>query len=94
MHALIWMPEDTVYVMQEASPGSEGHFFPPWLLALLKVGDKRSQAPAQVDEIDGLEHGTQPRAKVGSIPDGTVITVRGHGADLAPLWRHAGAALP
>ena len=44
----------------------------------------------QVDEVEGLEHCEHPRAKIGSVPDGTLITVRGHGADLSPTWRHAG----
>ena len=39
----------------------------------------------QVDEIE-------VRAKVGSMQDGTVITVQGHGVDVSPVWRHAGMA--
>lgn len=44
----------------------------------------------QVDEIEGLPHGSQARTKIGSVQDGTVITVQGHGMDASPVWRHAG----
>ena len=45
----------------------------------------------QVDEIE-VQGGSQVRAKVGSMQDGTVITVQGHGIDVSPVWRHAGMA--
>ena len=51
---------------------------------------KCRQPCPQVDELEGLEHCDQPRAKIGSVLDGTLITVRGHGSDLSPTWRHAG----
>lgn len=66
----------------------------PMATGIPQTHGKQFQSRAQVDDIEGLEHGDQPRAKIGSVPDGTVITVHGHGTDLAPPWRHAGAAPP
>ena len=47
----------------------------------------------QVDEVEGVQHGSQVKGKVGSMQDGTVITVQGHGIDVSPVWRHSGMGL-
>jgi hypothetical protein len=44
--------------------------------------------------MEGLSQaGQQPRALLGPVPQGTVVTLHGRGIDRDPQWRHAGNEL-